>query len=227
MAKEMAKLTGKAKKEVKKDNKNNMAQLPGKAKKEVKKDNQNNMARFSGKAKKEVKKDNKNNMAKLRGKAQKEVKKDKANKKKEATRKRGKADALTGQGWQAWVAHVARVGPTWLFVLFTLCHLLCCRVTEVLQIQLQDVDMENHRVKVKALKRRESMMKPICPTLRHFLEKWSSNGGLSFTYTKKWGAHGLRTFQDHWHYPTEPKQYFFPPKRSDNQMGRLTKDSCF
>ena len=42
MAKEMAKLTGKAKKEVKKDNKNNMAQLPGKAKKEVKKDNQNN-----------------------------------------------------------------------------------------------------------------------------------------------------------------------------------------
>ena len=86
------------------------------------------------------------------------------------------------------------------------------------------MDMENNRIKVKALKRRESMMKPMSSTLRKFLEKWSANGGLSFTYTKKWGAHGLRTFQDHWRYPTEPEQYFFPPKRSDNEMGRLTKD---
>lgn len=175
-------------------------------------------------------------MAKTKAKAKamkkdvkKDVKKDQKNKKKEVSNKknqhkRGKADALTGQGWQAWMAHVARVGPTWLFVLFTLCHLLCCRVTEVLQLQFQDVDMETNRVKVKALKRRESMMKPMSPTLRKFLEKWSSNGGLSFTYTKKWGTHGLRTFQDHWHYPTDPEQYFFPPKRCDNKMGRLTKD---
>ena len=61
------------------------------------------MAKLMGKAKKALQKDTKNNMAKLKGKAEKEVKKDKPNKKKdlankEAKKKRGKADALTGQG---------------------------------------------------------------------------------------------------------------------------------
>ena len=154
------------------------------------------------------------------------VKKDKVKKDKEekAKSKRGQADCLTGSAWSAWMLHVSRVGPSWLFVLFTLCHLLCCRVTEALKLQLQDIDFENKRVKVKALKRRADIMKPISPTLQKFLEKWQQDGGQTFTYTRKWGKQGLRTYRDTWSFPTEPGQYFFPPKRSDNEMGRMNKD---
>ena len=147
------------------------------------------------------------------------------NVKKDDKLKRGQADSLTGTAWSAWVAHVARVGPTYLFVIFTLCHLLCCRVTEILQIQLKDIDYENNRINVKALKRRGAILKPISATLRRFLDKWKNDGGVSFSYTRKWGKNGIRTFQDRWYYPSDPEQYFFPPKRSDNQLGRMCKDN--
>eukprot|EP00435_Cladocopium_sp_Y103_P057403 s1579_g19.t1 len=157
-------------------------------------------------------------------KAKAKVKKDKEEKEKG---KRGQADSLTGSAWSAWMVHVSRVGPSWLFVLFTLCHLLCCRVTEALKLQLQDIDFENQRVKVKALKRRADIMKPISPPLKKFLDKWQQSGGQTFTYTRKWGKQGLRTYRDTWSFPTKPEDYLFPPKRSDNDMGRMSKDPGF
>ena len=54
------------------------------------------------------------------------------------------------------MTHVARVGPAWLFVMFTLCHLLCSRVTEILKLQLQDVDLDNDKITVKPLKNMEA-----------------------------------------------------------------------
>lgn len=156
-----------------------------------------------------------------KAKAKAKVKKDQGQK---AKSKRGQADSLTGNGWAAWMTHVSRVGPSWLFVLFALCHLLCCRVSEILKLQLQDMDFENKRVKIKPLKKRGEIMKPISATLQKFLDKWRQDGGQSFTYTRKWGKQGLRTYRDTWSFPTEPEQYFFPPKRSDNKMGRMSKD---
>ena len=125
----------------------------------------------------------------LQPKAMKQGKRVKKNKqvKKDDNLKRGQADSLTGTAWSAWMSHVARVGPMWLFIIFTMCHLLCCRVTEILQMQLQDVDYENNRINVKALKRRGAIMKPISATLRRFLDKWKNDGGVSFSYTRKWG----------------------------------------
>lgn len=154
-------------------------------------------------------------------KAKAKVKKDKNEKGKG---KRGQADSLTGSAWSAWMTHLSRVGPSWLFVLFALCHLLCCRVTEILKLQLQDIDFEKKNVKIKPLKKRGEIMKPISATLQKFLDKWRQDGGQSFTYTRKWGKQGLRTYRDTWSFPTEMEQYFFPPKRSDNKMGRMSKD---
>ena len=91
-------------------------------------------------------------------------------------------------------------------------------------MKLQDIDFDNGRVKIKALKKRGEIMKPISDTLRKFLDRWQKDGGQSFTYTRKWGKQGLRTYRDTWTFPTEPEQYLFPAKRSDNKMGRMSKD---
>ena len=139
-------------------------------------------------------------------------------------KKRGQADALTGEAWQGWMTHVARVGPAWLFVMFTLCHLLCSRVPEILKLQLQDVDLDNDKITVKPLKKHGSITKPISSTLRRLLDKWKADGGHSITLTRKCGSRGICTFQSTWTFPTEPEQYFFPPMRSDNKLGRMCKD---
>ena len=144
--------------------------------------------------------------------------------KSDKVKKRGQADPLTGHAWQSWMDHVARVGPTWLFVVFTLCHLLCCRVTEVLMLQLKDLDMDAKTVQIKALKRRGAILKPMSAPLVRMLKQWNENAGVSFTYTRKWGQRGVCTFTDKWKYPTAAESYFFPPKRCDNKMGRISKD---
>ena len=48
-------------------------------------------------------------------------------------------------------------------------------------------------------------------------------GYLSLTHGN--GENGIRTFEDRWYYPAAPEQYFFPPKRSDNELGRMSKDN--
>jgi len=144
--------------------------------------------------------------------------------KRNTSTKRGQADCLTGDALPAWINHLSRVGPSWLFVLFSLCHLLCARVTEVLLLQVQDLDFANDLVNIAGLKKHGAVQKPMSATLRRMLEKWKAEGGQSFTYSRKWGNRGICTYQDTWVYPAQPEEYLFPAKRSDSKLPRMTKD---
>ena len=68
-------------------------------------------------------------------------------------KKLGQASALHGKLWSLWRQHVRRSAPCWLYVVITLTHILCCRVSEILALQKKDVDFRHRRVKIKALKK--------------------------------------------------------------------------
>ena len=65
----------------------------------------------------------------------------------------GQAEALHGKLWGQWTEHVKRVGPSWLFVAITLSHMFCCRITEILSLQVSDFNFRHRYVKIKPLKR--------------------------------------------------------------------------
>ena len=55
----------------------------------------------------------------------------------------GSADSLTGSAWRAWLLHVKqRTGPTWLYIALSMCHLFCVRITQVLQLKLEHINLE-------------------------------------------------------------------------------------
>ena len=130
-------------------------------------------------------------------------------------KKRGQADSMVGGAWKAWIAHLERVGPTWLYVFAIMSHCLCARVTEVMKLTLEHVDFEKGMVHIDSLKRQTSVDKPMLKALFDQMETWKQNGGVKVTRTRKCGSRGLATFQDHWSWPTDSAQEFFPAKRSD------------
>ena len=140
---------------------------------------------------------------------------------------KGQADMLVGPSWRAWLDHLQKTGPTWLWALTTLCHLLCCRVTEVLNLQREDVDLESGFVCVGPLKRREEVRKPLSQAAREVLQRWAQDGGVSEERTRKCGSRGVVTIHDKWRFPpAEDKEaYLFPAVRKDSKLNRMNKDS--
>ena len=67
--------------------------------------------------------------------------------------KLGQAEALHGPLWNQWRQHVLKTGPTWLFVVISLAHMLCCRVTEILKLTGDDFSFRHRFVRIKPLKR--------------------------------------------------------------------------
>eukprot|EP00439_Symbiodinium_sp_Y106_P054716 s6649_g7.t1 len=139
---------------------------------------------------------------------------------------KGQADMLVGPSWRAWLDHLQNKGPTWLWALTTLCHLLCCRVTEVLKLQREDVDLESGFVYVGPLKRQGEVRKPLSKAAREVLERWVQDGGVSEERTRKCGSRGVVTIHDKWRFPpVEDKEaYLFPAVRSDSKLKRMNKD---
>ena len=88
----------------------------------------------------------------------------------------GKASSLPGDLWTRWLAHVLKEGPTWLYVALLLSHLLCLRITEVLRLQGKDFDIKNSTCKIKALKRRAAMTKPILNAVKPMVQKLVTKG---------------------------------------------------
>ena len=68
-------------------------------------------------------------------------------------KKLGQAEALHGPLWNQWRQHVLKTGPTWLFVVISLTHMLCCRVTEILKLTGDDFSFRHRFVRIKPLKR--------------------------------------------------------------------------
>ena len=140
-------------------------------------------------------------------------------------KKRGQADSLVGGAWKAWVKHLERTGPTWLYIFTIMSHCLCARVTEVMRLTLANVDFESGTIHIDSLKRQASIDKPMLKALLDQMATWKQNGGVKFTRTRKCGSRGLVTFQDHWYWPTESQPEFFPAVRKDCEGKSMNKAS--
>ena len=70
-------------------------------------------------------------------------------------RKLGQADQLPGSAWSLWLHHICGTGPSWLYPLLWLEHVLCLRVTEVLNLRPKYFNLEVGVAKAQALKRQK------------------------------------------------------------------------
>ena len=84
-------------------------------------------------------------------KVAKTVKKGKSSKAKEES-KLGQACSMSGPLWNAWRGHVLK-HSTWLYVVITLTHALCLRVTEALSLRRCHFNFSKKFVTIPALKR--------------------------------------------------------------------------
>jgi hypothetical protein len=120
-------------------------------------------------------------LARLTEKMQKKLGK-KAGKK--PGKKLGQAEGLLGKAWAIWIKHILHAGQSWVYAVVILTHLLCCRVTEVLQLKGSDFDWKNERVKFGAFKYGTSVVPNAAVSLssecshNHGLFTWAKMGAL-------------------------------------------------
>lgn len=135
----------------------------------------------------------------------------------------GQADKLPGAAWQLWTHHVQATGPSWLFPVVCLGHLLCLRVTEILSLRGEDVDFEKGVVRVRPLKRQDATDKVLSEAAVTFLRKMKDDG-VCVKRSKNTGLRGIQELNDVWTWPENPEHYLFPATRRDSQQERRTKD---
>lgn len=136
---------------------------------------------------------------------------------------RGKADTLAGSAMKSWLQHLKGVGPTWCYVLLSMCHLLCCRVTEVLRLQFKHIDLDSGRVQVGELKKQEKILKPLTDTAKTFFTQLRDNAGHSEQRTRRCGSRGYVTYQDSWGWSADPEAFLFPATRKDATAKHMNK----
>ena len=140
------------------------------------------------------------------------------------SKKRGAAEPLLGEAWSAFLQHLATTGPTWALIALSLAHLLRCRITEVLRLQLQDIQWEGKKIRVRELKGHAEMAKPLSRAAELFLQKLKEENGRKIPRTRKWGSRGLITFSDWWQFPKQPEE-LFPSVRSDSKKPHRNKET--
>ena len=139
-------------------------------------------------------------------------------------RKLGQADKLPGAAWTLWTHHILATGPTWLYPVVCLGHLLCLRVTEVLQLRVQDFDFEKKVVKVRALKKQAETEKFLGEAAFDFLLKLREEG-VSVRRQRNTGVRGMQAVTDEWFWPEDPEHHLFQAKRRDSKLVRASKDT--
>ena len=136
----------------------------------------------------------------------------------------GQADKLPGAAWGLWTHHVQAAGPSWLYPVVCLGHLLCLRVTEVLSLSGKDFDLVKGVVKVRALKRQDATDKVLSEAAVAFVRKLQEEG-VSVCRVKSTGFRRPQAVDDSWNWPEEPEDYLFPASRRDSKHSRRTKDT--
>ena len=136
----------------------------------------------------------------------------------------GQADKLPGAAWALWTNHVQATGPSWLYPVVCLGHLLCLRVTEVLSLSGKDFDLAGGVVRVRALKRQEATGKCLNEAAATFVRKLQEEG-VSVNRMRNTGLQGVKAASDIWTWPEEAEDYLFPATRRDSRQGRRTKDT--
>ena len=136
----------------------------------------------------------------------------------------GKATILAGPLWQAWLQHVLREGPTWLYVALFLSHMLCCRITEILKLAAGDFLWRSKSVQIAAMKGGPSVNKHMLSAIYPKLLALKKSG-IKRKRTKHQGARGKVTYMDEWLWPDLAKGLLFRSTRSDSGLVRRNKDA--
>ena len=136
----------------------------------------------------------------------------------------GQADKLPGAAWALWTNHVQATGPSWLYPVVCLGHLLCLRVTEVLSLASKDFDLVKGVVRVGALKRQAATEKILSEAAVAFVRKLQDDG-INVNRERNTGVLGHKMVADNWNWPEEPEDYLFPATRRDSTKKRRTKDT--
>ena len=135
----------------------------------------------------------------------------------------GQADKLPGSAWTLWTHHVQAAGPSWLYPVICLGHLLCLRVTEILSLRAKDVDLEKGVARVRALKRQQPTEKCLSEAAVQFVRKLQEEG-VNIKRQKNTGLRGVQDVNDAWNWPDDPENFLFPASRRDSKEARRTKD---
>ena len=69
--------------------------------------------------------------------------------KKKRGKKLGQAAVLSGKMWTQWRNRILKTSTTWLYVVVTLTHALCARVSEVLKLRASDFHWFGKAVTIK------------------------------------------------------------------------------
>ena len=136
----------------------------------------------------------------------------------------GKATILAGPLWQAWLQHVLREGPTWLYVALFLSHMLCCRITEILKLTAGDFLWRSKSVQIAAMKGGPSVNKHMLSVIYPKLLALKKSG-IKRKRTKCQGARGKVNYMDVWLWPEQAQAHLFRSTRSDSKLVRRNKDA--
>ena len=112
----------------------------------------------------------------------------------------GQAHSLPGKCWSRWLKYFGQNAPRKHYYIMVLIEALCCRVTQVCQLKVEDFDMRGKRVWLKAFKRHRGVWKPLVPSIVKELKEWRAKEW-------KWPSHG----------------YIFPSQRGSTK-GHISKD---
>ena len=134
--------------------------------------------------------------------------------KKEASCRRpqlGQADKLPGVAWSLWTHHIQAMGPSWLYPVACLGHLLCLRVTHVLSLRGKDFDLEHGAVRLQLFTWHATLEKLMSEAAFDFVHKLQVKC-ISAKRLKTSGSGGRRFRFSAWNWPEGPEEYLFPPR---------------
>jgi integrase len=126
----------------------------------------------------------------------------------------GQADKLPGAAWTLWTHHVQTTGPSWLYPVICLGHLLCLRVTEVPSLRGKDLDFENGVVRVRPMKRQGATDKVLSDAAVLFIRKIQEEG-INIKRLRNTGLRVLQEISDDWNWPEDPEGLLFPATRRE------------
>ena len=141
---------------------------------------------------------------------------------KAAGAKLGKACCLQGSLFKEWTEHLLATGPTWLFVLTLLSHMLCLRVTEACKLKSEHFDWRKGCVVIGALKRQPAVLKHMMTAVLPRLKQLRKQGVGKFRVREN-GARAKTRCLDKWMWPASG--YLFPSKRVDAVKPHINKNS--
>ena len=158
---------------------------------------------------------------KKEGKNQKEVKNE-SQKEEQAESRLGKAHALPGRLWMAWLRHVKKWSMPKYMVLAYLSEALCLRISHAASLKAEDFDWQRRRVWCRDFKGHEGSWKPLLPSVLRRLASWRRRGPANPKQVRKAGARGPETVVCAYVWPKEG--YLFPSERPHSKIPHISKD---